>query len=133
MSRSSGLECCGRHSFSAADANDVTRHSAAVFGKSAGTIGSRSIYGWDRKVIARDHAKRRESARGSGTGSMPPVLGALDFLLAVDDRSRVGALRFRDEAGVFHASAVEGQRRTPTSPVTVTRAGDSNPIGTQYH
>jgi serine/threonine-protein kinase HipA len=69
--------------------------------------------GWGRKVIARDHAKRRESARSSGTGSLPPVLGALDFLLAVDDSSRMGALRFRDEAGVFQASAIEGQRRTP--------------------
>jgi serine/threonine-protein kinase HipA len=69
--------------------------------------------GWGRKVIARDHAKRRESARSSGAGSPPPVLGALDFLLAVDDSSRLGALRFRDEAGVFQASAIDGQRRTP--------------------
>ena len=69
--------------------------------------------GWGRKVIARDHAKRRESARSSGTSSRPPVLGALDFLLAVDDSSRVGSLRFRDEAGLFQASAIDGQRRTP--------------------
>ena len=69
--------------------------------------------GWGRKVIARDHAKRRESARSSGTGSLPPVLGALDFLIAVDDSSRMGSLRFRDEAGVFQASADDGQRRTP--------------------
>ena len=69
--------------------------------------------GWGRKVIARDHAKRRESARSSVTSSRPPVLGALDFLLAVDDSSRVGSLRFRDEAGLFQASAIDGQRRTP--------------------
>jgi serine/threonine-protein kinase HipA len=69
--------------------------------------------GWGRKVIARDHAKRRESTRRAGTSSLPPVLGALDFLLAVDDDSRMGALRFRDEDGVFQASANDGQRRTP--------------------
>lgn len=69
--------------------------------------------GWGRKVIARDHAKRRESARSAGTASLAPVLGALDFLLAVDDSSRMGALRFRDEAGVFQASQIDGQRRTP--------------------
>jgi serine/threonine-protein kinase HipA len=69
--------------------------------------------GWGRKVIARDHAKRRESARRSGNGSLPPVLGSLDFLLAVDDSSRMGALRFRDEAGIYQTSTNDGQRRTP--------------------
>jgi len=70
--------------------------------------------GWGRKVIARDHAKRRESARRLGTPSPPPVLGTLDFLLAVDDSSRIGALRYRDESGIFRASANDdGQRRTP--------------------
>ncbi len=69
--------------------------------------------GWGRKVIARDHAKRRETTRSAGAGSPPPVLGALDFLFAVDDSSRLGALRFRDESGTFQASANEGQRRTP--------------------
>jgi serine/threonine-protein kinase HipA len=69
--------------------------------------------GWGRKVIVRDHAKRREKARSTGVATSPPVFGALDFLLAVDDSSRMGALRFRDESGVFQASAADGQRRTP--------------------
>jgi serine/threonine-protein kinase HipA len=68
--------------------------------------------GWGRKVIVRDHAKRRESAKTSGT-ALPPVLGELDFLLAVDDVSRLGALRFRDEEGAFQASLEAGQRRVP--------------------
>lgn len=78
-----------------------------------GAIADTEPDGWGRKVIMRDHAKRRESARGSAAGTLPPVLGALDFLLAVDDSSRMGALRFRDEAGVFQASAEDGKRRTP--------------------
>ena len=48
---------------------------------------------WGRRVIARDHAKRRKDA---------PQLAALteiDYLLAVDDFSRVGALRLRDSDG----------------------------------
>ena len=69
--------------------------------------------GWGRKVIVRDHAKRRESARVAGTSAPPTVLGELDFLLAVDDISRLGALRFRDEQGVFRASPGDGQRRAP--------------------
>lgn len=69
--------------------------------------------GWGRKVIVRDHAKRRESARASGATAPPPVLGELDFLLAVDDVSRLGAMRFRDEAGVFQTSPSDGRRRAP--------------------
>jgi hypothetical protein len=40
--------------------------------------------------------------------------GDPDFLLAVDDASRVGELRFKDEDGVFQRAAEEG-RRTPTT------------------
>jgi len=68
--------------------------------------------GWGRKVIVRDHAKRRETARTTGA-SVPAVLGELDFLLAVDDVSRLGALRLRDEHGVFQASHADGERRAP--------------------
>jgi len=56
--------------------------------------------GWGRRVILRDRAKSREVARKSGTVRDPAPLRALDFLLAVDDHSRVGALRFCDEQGV---------------------------------
>lgn len=69
--------------------------------------------GWGRRVISRDHAKRRQEARGSGEVPAPGPLNALDYLLAVDDMSRVGALRFRDEDGTFQRSPVAGRRTTP--------------------
>ena len=78
-----------------------------------GAIADSEPDGWGRKIIVRDHAKRRENARASGAGSPPPALGALDFLLAVDDSSRLGALRFRDESGSFQANPGAGMRRTP--------------------
>jgi len=62
---------------------------------------------WGRRVIARHHAKRRKHN---------PALAALsemDYLLAVDDFSRMGALRLRDAQGRWCAGADEGQRRTP--------------------
>ena len=43
---------------------------------------------------------------------MQPV-NALDYLLAVDDVSRVGTLRFRDEDGVFQRAQEEGRRTAP--------------------
>ena len=67
--------------------------------------------GWARRVILRDHAKRRQRARRSGQEAASTPLNAVDFLLAVDDGSRVGALRFRDEAGVFQRES-EPERRT---------------------
>jgi serine/threonine-protein kinase HipA len=66
--------------------------------------------GWARKVIQRDHAKRRQEQRGESEGRL---LNELDYLLAVDDTSRVGALRFKDEAGVFQRTSEEGRRTTP--------------------
>ncbi len=69
--------------------------------------------GWGATVIHRDHAKRRVEARAAGT-PLPPLEGSLDFLLAVDDLCRIGALRFRDEDGVFQRSAIEGRRTTPS-------------------
>lgn len=68
--------------------------------------------GWGRTVILRDHAKRRTAARDAGE-QLPPIEGGLDFLLAVDDHSRLGALRFRDEDGVFRRARAEGRRTTP--------------------
>ena len=67
--------------------------------------------GWGRRVIARDYAKRRQTARRAGGDAGSSRLNAVDFLLAVDDGSRVGALRFRDERGVFQQAA-EDDRRT---------------------
>lgn len=59
----------------------------------------------------RDHAKRRQAARLSGQAPEAVQLRAIGFLLAVDDASRAGALRFQDEAGVF-CRATEPGRRT---------------------
>lgn len=68
--------------------------------------------GWARRVIMRDHSKRSLELRREGKGEEQP-LNALDYLLAVDDASRVGALRFRDEDGVFRRAQEEGRRTAP--------------------
>lgn len=53
--------------------------------------------GWGRRLIARAHARRR--ARSTLTVANANIaLTALDYLLAVDDASRVGALRFATPA-----------------------------------
>lgn len=62
---------------------------------------------WGRRVVARAHAKERK---------LNPNLAALnelDYLAAVDDFSRVGALRLRDANGLFLRTVEEGQRTTP--------------------
>ena len=61
---------------------------------------------WGRRVIARAHAKRRDKAPSL------PFLTSFDFLAAVDDYSRVGALRLQDDEGSFLASSE--QHRTPS-------------------
>ena len=69
--------------------------------------------GWGKQVIKRDHAKRRREARGSDEAADNEPLNALDYLLAVDDASRVGALRFRDEDGFFQRMPEQGRRTAP--------------------
>jgi serine/threonine-protein kinase HipA len=69
--------------------------------------------GWARRVILRDHAKRRQAARRAGEKTDTVPFQAIDFLLAVDDASRVGALRFQDEAGVFCRASEPGRRTAP--------------------
>lgn len=69
--------------------------------------------GWGRRVILRDHAKRRQSERRSGREVASAPLNAVDFLLAVDDASRVGALRYRDEQGSFQRAPEVGRRTAP--------------------
>ncbi len=69
--------------------------------------------GWGKSVILRDHAKRRQEAKRSGAPPPPAALNELDFLLAVDDISRVGALRFQDETGRFCRAREPGERTTP--------------------
>ena len=69
--------------------------------------------GWAKRVILRDHAKRRQEARRCGENAETTSLTALDFLLAVDDSSRAGALRFKDEQGVFCRAFEPGRRTAP--------------------
>ena len=69
--------------------------------------------GWGRRVILRDHAKQRQAARERGATQAAAHLNALDFLLAVDDTSRVGALRYCDEHGVFRRAPEPGTRGVP--------------------
>ncbi len=78
-----------------------------------GAIADTEPDGWGRRIIARDHAKRRAAMRAKTNVSSFPVLGELDFLLAVDDESRIGALRFRDESGRFQRHSESGEGRTP--------------------
>lgn len=68
--------------------------------------------GWAKRVIMRDHGKRRADARRSGE-NVAPLLGAMDFLLAVDDVSRIGALRIADESGVCQRAAPPDVRSAP--------------------
>jgi serine/threonine-protein kinase HipA len=68
--------------------------------------------GWAKRVIMRDHVKCRQALRRKGKEEAL-ALNALDYLLAVDDFSRVGALRFRDENGVFQCAQEEGRRTAP--------------------
>jgi serine/threonine-protein kinase HipA len=69
--------------------------------------------GWGKKVIQRDHAKRRQLERRKDGAAAPHPLNAMDYLLAVDDHSRIGALRLRDEQGVYQRTLSAGSRRTP--------------------
>ena len=78
-----------------------------------GAIADTEPDGWARRVILRDHAKQRQEARRAGGGGETGALNALDFLLAVDDASRVGALRFKNESGVFQRTVEDGRRTTP--------------------
>lgn len=66
--------------------------------------------GWGRTVIQRDHAKQRKESGGDRT----PVglLSDFDYLLWVNDFSRIGAVRFRDEKGTFQRPS-GGARETP--------------------
>lgn len=62
---------------------------------------------WGRRVIARAHAKARAK-----DASLVPLTEA-DYLACVDDFSRVGALRLRDENGHYLRSVADGARSTP--------------------
>lgn len=69
--------------------------------------------GWARRVIQRDHAKRRQEARRQGQAVDARLLNSMDYLLAVDDVSRLGALRLQDEDGRYQRTIEVGRRTTP--------------------
>src|ERR1700761_5282107 len=87
-----------------------TSSEASVF---HGAIADTEPDGWARRVILRDHAKRRASARVAGPPQQNQPLSPIDFLLAVDDVNRVGALRYQDEEGAFQRAPAEGARTAP--------------------
>ena len=58
-------------------------------------------------MIARAHAKAR--AKDASLGP----LSEIDYLAAVDDFSRIGALRLRDEKGQYLRKTPSGERTTP--------------------
>ncbi len=62
---------------------------------------------WGRRVIARAHAKAR--AKDAALGPLTEV----DYLAAVDDFSRVGALRLRNGQGQYLRLVADGERTTP--------------------
>jgi serine/threonine-protein kinase HipA len=69
--------------------------------------------GWARRVILRDHSKRRQEMRAAHENLVDAPLTPIDFLLAVDDANRVGALRFQDEEGVFQRASEPNRRTAP--------------------
>lgn len=66
--------------------------------------------GWGRMVIMRDHAKQRQE---TGSSQLPVgLLNDFDYLLWVNDFSRMGAIRLRDSQGELHRPS-GGKRETP--------------------
>ena len=88
----------GHQAHKAASAHDSVFH---------GAIADTAPDAWGRRVIARDHAKRRRA------NPQLPALTELDYLLAVDDFSRVGALRLGSAEGAWQRTVAQGQRSTP--------------------
>jgi serine/threonine-protein kinase HipA len=78
-----------------------------------GVIADTEPDGWARRVIIRDYVKQRAEARAAGQAADGQPLNALNYLLAVDDFSRVGALRFRGEDGVFQRAVEDGRHTAP--------------------
>lgn len=78
-----------------------------------GAIADSEPDGWARQVILRANSKLRKEKRGRGIVMDDFPLTSLDFLLAVDDFSRIGALRFQDENGVFQRGGGKKQTAPP--------------------
>ncbi|WP_316157800.1 type II toxin-antitoxin system HipA family toxin [Cupriavidus sp. BIC8F] len=70
--------------------------------------------GWGCRVIARDHAKRRKAAQQDGKPVPNAELSEMDYLLGVDDMSRIGAIRLLDpDTQAFLRVIEDGARGTP--------------------
>jgi len=69
--------------------------------------------GWGSRVIARDHAKRRKAVQAAGEPVPSASLTEMDYLLGVDDISRIGAIRLMDDRGRFLRTLEEDGRGTP--------------------
>jgi len=78
-----------------------------------GAIADSEPDGWARQVILRANGKHRKEKKDRGISIDDSLLTSLDFLLAVDDFSRIGALRFQDESGVFQRGGGRGKRTAP--------------------
>src|SRR5207244_2243835 len=109
-----GLESLGKsvcyEARQRSNAGKLRNRDASIF---HGAIADTEPDGWARRVILRDHAKRRAAARAAGQAQDHQPLTPIDFLLAVDDVNRVGALRFQDEDGVSQQTPGEGRRTAP--------------------
>lgn len=88
----------GYQTHKAASAQDSVFH---------GAIADTAPDAWGRRVIARAHARRRRH------DPTLQALSELDYLLAVDDFSRVGALRMRSADGRWLGETLAGRRSTP--------------------
>ena len=70
--------------------------------------------GWGCRVIARDHAKRRKAAQQDAKANLSAELTEMDYLLGVDDLSRIGAIRLADPVtGRFLRAMEDSDRGTP--------------------
>ena len=78
-----------------------------------GAIADSEPDGWARQVILRANGKHRKEKRERGISINDSPLSSLDFLLAVDDFSRISALRFQDESGVFQRGEGKAKRTAP--------------------
>ena len=86
------------------------KESGSVF---HGAIADSEPDGWARQVILRANGKHRKEKRDLGIVVEDSTLTSLDFLLSVDDFSRIGALRFQDENGIFQREGKNGKRTAP--------------------
>lgn len=105
FSLSPDLELTDGHQYhKAATKNDSVFHLA---------IADTEPDGWGCRVIARDHARRRKAIMEQGAAVPSASLTQWDYLVGVDDFSRIGALRLRDGKGNFLRTIEDGERATP--------------------